>query len=175
MENKRYIHLSKKKIRSLKDREQNKIPGNLPKGLWIAKEKKWIDFLDKNMSKDIYGNIYKVNLNSQVVKSLKEKNENKILKIGTMNSLEKFNDKYGKDNKIDWATVGKHFNGIIFDPYYKDVDPVKYKWYLTLYIPSGCIWNKNAMNIELLYENSKPTKKVRFIVENKNLDKLLLS
>jgi len=181
MENnkKRYIHLSKKKIRALKDKSQNKIPCDKPKGLWIAKEKDWINFVDKNSGKETYGNIYKIIIKSPLTKKLKENNQNKVLKVGTVKGLDKFISKYGKEDKIDWLTVSKDFDGILFEPYYKELDSNKYKWYKTLDVPSGCIWNKKAMDIEFIYEHLKPKKIVRFNienkVENKNLDKLLLS
>jgi len=175
----RYIHLSKKKIIKLLDKEQNKTPSEQPKGLWFAKEKKWINFIDKNTSKEVTGNIYLVKLNFPVVKKMKEEDKNKILKIGTQKALDKFIEKYNVNHKIDWMKVSENNAGVLFEPYFynQQMHPHKYKWYSTLDIPSGCIWNKEAASIELIQEYKKPErKKVRFdFEENKNFNKLLLS
>ena len=47
----------------------------------------------------------------------------------------------------------------------------KYKWYSTLNVVSGCIWNKEAIELELIWEQKVEKKKrVRF-ESNKNLEK----
>lgn len=174
----KYVHLSKNKIPKLKNKSQNKTPSLQPKGLWIAKDKKWINFMDLNTSKEINGNIYHVKIIFPIVK--KEKDKNSILKIGTQKSLDRFIDKYAIDNKIDWKKVSDNNSGVIFEPYFynENMDPIKYKWYRTLDVPSGCIWNKDAMEIELIHEYKKPKeRKVRFSLadRNKNFEKLVLS
>lgn len=176
---KQYIHLSKKPISKLLDKNQNKTPGLQPKGLWIAKDKEWIRFMDKNTSRDLNGYVYSVNLNFPVVKKLKEEDNKVILKVGNQKELDKFMGNYMVSNyKIDWKKLSNDCAGIIFEPYFynKDMDPEKNKWYSTLDISSGCIWNKDAMSINLLHENPA-AKLVRFNFRNKNpnLDKLLLS
>ena len=179
MDNKiRYIHLSKKPICKLVDKNQNKTPSMQPKGLWIAKDKEWIKFLDKNSSKDLNGYVYNVNLKFPVVKKLKDDN-NVILKVGNQKELDKFMENYMVSNyKIDWKKLSNNCAGIIFDPYFynKEMDPEKNRWYGTLDIASGCIWNCDAIGIDLIHENPA-SKLVRFNFRNKNpnLDKLLLS
>ena len=158
----RYLHLSKKKIRHLKDIEQNKFPNYIPKGLWISRNDKWINYIDENANKDLFGMIYQVNLLNEVTTKLDD--TNKILKIGTQKKLDKFILKYGKEDKINWINVSNDFNGILFEPFLKDLDKEKYKWYFHLCVSSGCIWKKESMEINFLYEHKK-YRAVRFNTE----------
>lgn len=171
----RYIHLSKKKIKNLYTNEQT--ISYLPKGIWFSKEKKWIDYIDKNTSKDISGNIYVVDVKYPIVKKLSEESKDKILKIGTQKSLDKFIEKYKNMNKIDWIKVSENNAGIIFDPYFYDenMKDEKYKWYSMLNVISGCIWNKDCIDIDLIWEQNKVEKKKKVRFRNSNLEKLCLS
>jgi len=170
----RYIHLSKKKIRNLKDIDQNKFSSNIPKGLWFSRNDKWINYLDENNSKELYGFIYQINLLNPITKKLKDFGKNMILKVGTEKKLGKFILKYGKDDKINWMNVANDFNGILFEPFIKDLDKEKYKWYSNLFVSSGCVWKKDSMEMNFLYEH-KRHRSVRFNpeIQSKRVDQVL--
>ena len=86
-----------------------------------------------------------------------EVNMEKILLIDTVEKLKNFLDKYKKICPyndilyIDWDKVYKDYNGIEFRNYYdiktkvKSHHYVKYMWFYTIDLDSGCIWNLQSI------------------------------
>lgn len=153
----RYIHLSKKPIESLKDIKQTN-KSMKPNGLWFSKEKEWINYMDNNSSKELFGLVYQIDLKMP------------LLKISNKSQIDKFTEKYGTSQKIRWGDVQKDYPGILFDPY---LEKVQYPWYSNIDVASGCIWNKNAADIKLIFDKKKNVAIIHPKINLKN--KLLLS
>ena len=108
--------------------------------------------------------------------NLKSPDKTKILKIKSERDFDRFTKKYGVIDKkndivgIKWLVVAMDFAGIEIIPYleerrnfiprrvlknfYKDeskINTLALSWYYSWDIPSGCVWNWNAIKkIELI-------------------------
>ena len=96
-----------------------------------------------------------------------------ILVIDTYDKLLDFNKTYYDDSykKIDWAFVSDHYDGIeCCTNYYEIRNILDWRdnfafnsslWFSQLDIPSGCIWNENAVvNYSLIGERDREGKKI---------------
>jgi hypothetical protein len=162
------IHTSEKKIKRIKTIKQLKCVLK-PNGLWYAENKLWIDFSEKVLGKT-YKYYYVIRLNYT---TLDNPDKHKVLKLSTVNDFDMFTFEYGyvynRDQLFDWVfinwdKVSKNYGGIevgINVKGRKCIDSInitnKYKahdleitigsctWFYVFDIPSGCVWDRKAI------------------------------
>lgn len=150
------IHVSSKKINNLENyTNQQKLTSLKPIGIWYAFGEQWLKWV---YSEEMFGSWgkdydryrYKIYVD-----------ESKILKLLTVQDITQFAQKYSyKDEPynslINWGKVTKNYSGFEV-PNYFDSDIYKlrrnYLWLYSLDVPSGCIWNPDAITkIKLIGE-----------------------
>jgi hypothetical protein len=107
-----------------------------PKGMWYALSNAWADFIineSPSWAKD-YANVFTIQLDY-----------NKVLKIDSEEKIVHLHKEYGKDMFLDWKQVQNDgYSGIEIIPY-QDEYRHEFGWYYSWDIPSGCIWNSDAV------------------------------
>ena len=135
-------------------------------GLWYAFGNGWILFAESNMPKKLYMFIHEINVNTSNMIILNSEKEVKDFEIKygwtgesdkqSGGQLSKYKgEKYPKNLWINWQDVIKDYDGIEItgDALHRD------KWQEYWDMPSGCIWNKNALkDSKLLYVYDVKTK-----------------
>lgn len=105
-----------------------------PNGFWFAVGSEWIDWTATEMPKWKGDNLYSV-----------EVDESQCIVIEDELGLREFHRQYStSDGMIDWAKVGKDAKGIIFKKYFPQAR-MKYRWYYTWDVASGCVWDTTAL------------------------------
>lgn len=123
------IHISCKKISKIEkipDIEQHN--QSKPNGLWVAKNRDWIEFFSQHIGDIKYCKyMYKLKLRYT---DFSDTNPEKVLRIGTEDTFDKFTFKYGFIEKyeatnimffmsIDWKRVAADYGGIEIIPLIK--------------------------------------------------------
>ena len=101
--------------------------------------------------------IYDIKIKKGVLTSnLLDIKKGKILVIRSKTDVINFDNKYGKieHSTIDWTKVSKDFSGIEFAPYHHSLR-MKYDWYYSLDIASGCIWDTSVLKNIILTHTFK--------------------
>ena len=112
---------------------------------------------------ELHNYIHKINIKSNIITDIWNKDKNKLLVIKNISDFEVFHKRYRKKLKIihsnefihefiNWKKVVKDFGGIECCPnvsIYK-----KYIWFSLWDVASGCVWNTESIikNTELIYE-----------------------
>ena len=122
--------------------------GFKPIGLWYAFGKEWLKYLNTVLKEPAGKFIYKFDIDK--CKMVYLNSEYRIhtftQKYGVKEESEE-SRKYGTvEDMIDWSKVANDYEGVEFDPYFKDLEKV-YQWYETVSIPSGCIWDSRNLKI----------------------------
>lgn len=78
-----------------------------------------------------------------------------ILKLTTFEEIMEFDKLYSVTLRpgakvIDWFEVSKKYDGIEFNPYVQEAR-MKFNWYYSLDIASGCVWNTDKLDYNLIY------------------------
>jgi hypothetical protein len=110
-----------------------------PRGMWYGIGTDWIDWVRGNMPHWETDNIFKIDVNMNKIKVLK--NEKDVIEFQAKYGVDKFG--FG-DYKIDWSKVAQDYSGIEVNPYDYGIR-MKYMWYGTFDIASGCIWNSRGL------------------------------
>jgi len=164
------IHTSSKKITKLKNITQTS--KFKPTGLWYAPNKIWLDFAKEHLSDSFKKRTKYIYIVKPIYTTFTEKDSEKVLQIKDLETFDNFTIKYGKQNKtgysnrilIDWQKVEKDYGGIEVIPFLKTRADFNYPngrklfnnfklnkessvftWLNSWDIPSGCIWNANAV------------------------------
>ena len=124
-----YIHLTKDSKLKLTDTEQDDSKSGFgiykPNGLWFGLGTSWIDWVRSAMPVWEYSNVFKLDLN-----------ESKILML---NNEKDMPDEYMIKGKFpSWILISKDYSGIILE------NP-SYGWSYGWDIPSGCVWDTDAV------------------------------
>ena len=139
--------------------------GPKPKGLWWALGRAWIRWLRENSPEwlDSYNAVYKLLLDDR-----------RILTLGSHDDLVAFSDDFGATmpgepatdfDYIDWPEVAKRWAGVELSPfshaylYDEGASFINSKlgWAYPWDIPSGCIWDFDAIRgVEILHEPKRP-------------------
>jgi len=146
------IHVSNNPIEELRDlTAQNGVPSEnrpdgKPDGFWYAFGDSWLYWTSMNMSTKNYEHAYKVVVD-----------RSKIISIRNQDMLDDFNREftYETDSKympylVDWGKVSQRYSGFEI-PAYDDLEIsgdryiIRNRWLLNWDIPSGVIWNPNAV------------------------------
>jgi hypothetical protein len=135
-------------------------------GLWYAFGNDWIRFTESNMPKKLFMFIHEINVNTSKIAMLQSKKEVKDLEIKygwtgesdkqSGGQLSKYKgEKYPKNLWINWQDVIKDYDGIEItgDALHRN------NWQEYWDVPSGCIWNQNALkDSKLLFVYNVKTK-----------------
>jgi hypothetical protein len=148
------IHVSEDPIQDLRDlTAQNGVPSDnrpigKPDGFWYAFGDSWLYFTSHSMRDKYEGSqhAYKVVVD-----------KSKIVSIRNQDMLNDFNREFAfeTDNKftpylVDWSKVSQKYSGFEI-PCYDDLEIkgsryiIKNRWLYNWDIPSGVIWNPNAV------------------------------
>jgi hypothetical protein len=134
-----YVVMSRKKIRYIYNTNHQEIDIK-PKGLWFGIQDHWIRWIKYEMPQWKEPNLTSLEID-----------ENKLLIIDTVEKIQEFDQTYGRYLEdfpnfrvINWKEVAKQYDGILFPVYFPDQRRI-YIWYNAIDIPSGCIWNKQAV------------------------------
>lgn len=120
-------------VRSVEQTGQRSAIGK-PEGFWFGVGAEWIDWTEDEMPEWKGDNLYSV-----------EVDESACLTIETEFDLREFNRTYGtRDGMIDWQRVAKDHKGIIFKQYFPSAR-MKYRWYYSWDVASGCVWDASAI------------------------------
>ena len=133
------IHFDKPDWKFIRGKKYTQEDSIKPDGLWYSFGNEWQKFAKSSKlgSKHAYHSVYKIDLQ-----------DSKILSISNESELKKFTKEYLSENRfyIKWANVAKKWDGIEFPKYLWRVGlPMKYLWYSTLDVASGCVWNTNSI------------------------------
>jgi hypothetical protein len=150
----KYVHISRSSdLTTLKDVE----PGldEKPNGLWYSPNHAWAKTGLYSFNEKIQGHAY-----------LLDKSEANILNISTPEDLIALHQKYGAEldkdynlipsdkmgeySRIDWSKVKNDYDGIQFENV--DNDRALPRWYRSLDIDSGSIWNASKVKLTPLGE-----------------------
>ena len=101
----------------------------------------WIDWVRDEMPQLEHDNVFKIDIN-----------EDKMLLIKNIEQLSAFDKEYGFSKYIhrviNWSKVASKYGGIEISPYIYE-GRMKYDWYYTWDVASGCIWEDGVItNIE---------------------------
>ncbi len=114
-----------------------------PFGLWYSCDDLWIEWLkDSGMDDMLIKYKYKYGIKIDKKKILTIKNDKDMQKF--IKEYKPIND----NNPIDWNRISKKYSGIEIIPYLEDFSIIgknMQNWYLYWDIPSGCIWNSDAI------------------------------
>lgn len=142
------IHMSKDPIYKLEKRYYVQRPVDKPEGFWYGFGEEWIDWTETSWPERKGEYIYEVDIN-----------ESNILQIKDYSELEEFTKEYGSIKQIypgfiffiDWPKIELKYDGIEINPYiYQGRMEKKTIWYYSWDVASGCIWNMNKVNINLV-------------------------
>lgn len=119
-----------------------------PTGLWYAIGDAWVNYLKHNAPQRAFKYMYEIKINTS-----------SMCMIDTEAKVYHFTQKYTKARygikMINWNRVSQDFTGIEFNPYFWKLRR-EFQWYNPVDVPSGCIWNKSAINdIQLISDNWK--------------------
>jgi hypothetical protein len=140
------IHISKNPIYKLELRSYTQIPSNKPRGLWYGFGDNWIDWVETIMPEWMGEYIYRVYIDGSNVLQIKDYSE-----------IKEFYKEYisrdqlcpGGTYFVDWNRIATKYDGIEINPYIGEAR-LKYDWYHTWDVASGCIWNLDMVKYELL-------------------------
>jgi hypothetical protein len=108
-----------------------------PEGLWYAIGDEWIDWVRTEMPEWEYDNVFVLEIN-----------EDRVKKLSSYEDIEEFTKQYGRKDfgfmMIDWKKVAEKYSGIEIAPYDYEAR-MKFNWYYTWDVASGCIWNKEGI------------------------------
>ena len=146
------IHVSKDPMQDLRDlTAQNGVPSDnkpvgKPDGLWYAFGDSWLYWTSMNMSEKNYEHTYKVVVD-----------KSKIVSIRNQDMLDDFNSEFTfkTDSNfmpyiVDWVKVSQKYSGFEI-PAYDDLEIsgdryiIRNRWLVNWDIPSGVIWNPDAI------------------------------
>ena len=143
------IHVSNNPIQELRDlTAQNGVPSEnrpdgKPDGFWYAFGDSWLYWTSMNMSTKNYEHAYKVVVD-----------RSKIVSIRNQDMLDDFNREFTYETDmrqfpylIDWGKVSQRYSGFEI-PCYDDInfqEIRRNRWLYLWDIPSGVIWNPNAV------------------------------
>jgi len=146
------IHVSKNPVQELRDlTTQNATsseyrPIGKPDGFWYAFGDSWLYFAKDDMGKNYYEALqhaYKVYVNRY-----------KIISILNQDMLDDFNNEFGLETdsrsipyEIDWVKVTQQYSGFEI-PCLNDIEVqniTRNRWLSLWDVPSGVIWNPNAV------------------------------
>lgn len=146
------IHSSKDPVQELRDlTQQNSMPSEnrpmgKPDGFWYAFGDSWKYFAELNMGEKYYDALqhaYKVYVDNS-----------KIISIRDQYMLDDFNREFNVETddrfmpyEIDWAKVSQRYSGFEIPCYYEidDRNITRNRWLSLWDVPSGVIWNPNAV------------------------------
>ena len=143
------IHISKTPIKKLVNyNKQQQISAMKPLGFWYGFGKNWLLWCKENLPSSLGRYVYRVNI----------RNESKLLKIKNVKELIEFDNVYRNENQeekisdtINWYAVSKNYNGIEINPILNSSKYVDYLWCSSWDIASGCLWNVDNVELELLH------------------------
>jgi hypothetical protein len=143
------IHVSNNPVQELRDlTAQNGVPSEnrpdgKPDGFWYAFGDSWLYWTSMNMSTKNYEHAYKVVVD-----------RSKIVSIRNQDMLDDFNREFTYETDmrqfpylIDWGKVSQRYSGFEI-PCYDDInfqEIRRNRWLYLWDIPSGVIWNPNAV------------------------------
>ena len=108
-----------------------------PEGLWYAMGTEWINWVRSEMPEWEYDNVFVLEINKDRVK-----------KLSSYEDIEEFTKQYGRKHHgfvmIDWRKVAKEYSGIEIIPYVWSAR-MKFNWYYTWDVASGCIWGSDGI------------------------------
>lgn len=120
-------------VRSVEQTGRASVIGK-PDGFWFGVGSEWIDWTEQQLPKWKGDNLYSV-----------EVDESQCLVIDDDTALREFNRTYGtRDGMLDWQRVAKDHKGIIFKQYFPSAR-LKYRWYYSWDVASGCVWDASAV------------------------------
>ena len=136
-------HMTKSPIIKINRSKKSRIHKNpqlydfKPIGFWYSFGTEWIEWVKSEMPEWMGNNLYEVKI----------QNKN-ILKINSSYHLVEFDNEFKVKNPIndiycdfiDWKRVYEKYDGIEITPYNWDFR-LKYMWYYSWDVASGCIWN----------------------------------
>lgn len=131
-----YTVMSQSPISTVRSTEQTGRATEIgkPDGFWFGVGSEWIDWTESDMPKWKGDNLYSV-----------EVDEAQCLVIEDELGFREFARTYGtRDGMIDWELVAKDHKGIIFKEYFPQYR-MKYRWYYSWDVASGCVWDVSAM------------------------------
>lgn len=153
------IHVSSEKIENLKDyTNQQKKMSLKPIGMWYAFGEEWLKWVYSEEMFSSWGKDY----DRYRYKIFVDKS--KILTLLTEQDVIKFVDKYhhkidGYEKYINWFDVVKDYSGFEIPNYFNsEIYKLRrnYTWLYAFDVPSGCIWNPNAITKIKLIGEVKP-------------------
>lgn len=133
-----------------------------PRGLWYSPGKEWINWCVQEMPEWVGQYIYELDIKTS-----------KILKIDTLQKLDKFDKEYrldtiaagvpvhsfGRCYDMDWQKLTTKYSGIEISPYQWERRLV-YIWFYGWDVASGCIWDRKAIKkCKLIYQFDKKKNK----------------
>ena len=154
---------NKKKI--FREKYKNYINQGKPNCFWYSCYNSWYNWIIKEgMDSLLHNYIHKINIKSNIITDIWNKDKNKLLVIKNISDFEVFHKRYSKKSKIihsnefisnefiNWKKVANDFGGIECCPYipvYK-----KYIWFSLWDVASGCVWNTESIikKTELIYK-----------------------
>lgn len=149
------------------DVQENRYHGGKPiGGLWYAFGNDWISFAHSDMPRKLHMFIHEVTVNTQniIIINSEEDRRNFEIKYGwtgdsdkqSGGTLSKYKGEMDPQSLwINWKDVQKDYGG--FEIHEDALDNNNWNWGWD--IPSGCIWNKNALkDSKLLYVYNVKTK-----------------
>ncbi len=145
-----YLHVSTKPVDKLYDvKNQDSVDGK-SNGLWFAKGYEWRDFLYDDGNLKYYDTLYIYRVKFDKKNLFKVKSAKDVIFI-----TEIF--KAGK-HSVNWKEFAQEYDGILFNDYFKVKSEFKdkelkelNKWFFTIDIDSGCIWNvKTVQSFDLV-------------------------
>jgi len=105
-----------------------------PGGFWFGVGTEWIDWTEGEMPDWKGENLYSV-----------EVDEKQCVVIENERDLRLFHNEYRTPNgMIDWGKVAKKYKGIIIKNYIAEAR-MKYPWYYSWDVASGCVWDASAL------------------------------
>ncbi len=141
----RFFHFSHKPISDLQDIPDKNVGSYMlkPKGLWLSEDDAWQSWC----AYSDYCNVGKLLKYEATV------HISKLLIIDSVDSLNRFQKKYGTKSGINWEKVAHDYPGIYFTNY----DEVKYQtlsgfstdyatyWFQAVDLNSACVWRPSEV------------------------------
>jgi hypothetical protein len=105
-----------------------------PNGFWFGVGSEWIDWTEEEMPQWKGDNLYAI-----------EVDEKQCVVIENERDLRMFHNQYRTpDGMINWEKVAREYRGIIIKNYIPEAR-MKYPWFYTWDVASGCVWDASAV------------------------------
>lgn len=124
-----------------------------PSGLWWSCGFHWAEWcLSEEFHRENLRHVYRLEID-----------EDRLLKIGSVKQLKKFDGRYGcgrhgpnpRNYDVDWITVGRRYDAIEINPYQWEMRHSDAFWYYSWDVASGCLWRERCLeSVEYLGEVS---------------------